>query len=73
MEERELMNSCPICGCLHDGADDLCEDCIKRVDREVKRIQSARDALITDMLIEAAGANETLMRIIEEGLNNETT
>lgn len=67
MEERELIE-CPICGCLHDGADDLCEDCIKRVNATVRRIQAARDALVTDMLIEAAGADETLMRIIEEGL-----
>lgn len=72
MEERELMTECPICKSLHDGGNELCEDCINRVNREVKRIQDARDALVTDMLIEAAGANETLMRIIEEGLNNET-
>lgn len=72
MEERELMTECPICKRVHDGGDELCEDCIKRVNREVKRIQDARDALVTDMLTEAAGADEKLMRIIEEGLNNET-
>lgn len=68
MEEWESVNECPICGCLHNGADELCEDCIKRVNATVRRIQAARDALISDMIYEAAGNNEFLTRVLEEGL-----
>lgn len=69
----DKMTECPICGCLHNGADDICEDCIRRINATVRRIQAARDALISDMVYDAAGGNIRLAEIIEEGLRNETT
>lgn len=62
------MEICPICGREHDGLDDICEDCLYKVDLTVSHILRATESYTEHLVWEEAKGNPMMLSLLNEGL-----
>jgi hypothetical protein len=61
-------NYCPLCGYAHDGLDDLCDDCKRKIDLTVSHIIRARDNYQEHLVWEEAKGDPMMLSLLNEGL-----
>ena len=71
-EEEEDMDGyvdeCPICGSMHDGADEVCDECRAKLENSISRIVWVMRDYVGDLIMEESEMMRLPPELIEEGV-----